>query len=109
MAQVLITKEAAEKISGMTKQQPKDVKGLRLVVVPGGCSGFMYNFIFDKKVNEQDTVIESHGSRLIVDQTSLGMLKGATVEYVETLEESGLKINNPNAKATCGCGKSVTL
>ncbi len=103
-----ITKEAAEKISDMTKSQPKDVKGLRLVVVPGGCSGFMYNFIFDRKINDEDTVIESDSIKLIIDKVSIGMLKGAKIDYVETLQESGLKINNPNAKSTCGCGHSFS-
>ena len=103
-----VTKEAAERISQMVKSQPKDVQGLRLVVVPGGCSGFMYNFIFDKKINQEDKVIESNGMKLIIDTTSLEMLKGAKLEYVDTLEESGLKVVNPNAKSSCACGKSFS-
>ena len=108
LQQINMTKQAAEKISQMVKSQPADVKGLRLVVVPGGCSGFMYNFLFEKKINDADTVIESNGTKLIVDQISLDMLKGAKIDYVEGLEESGLKIINPNAKSTCGCGHSFS-
>ena len=108
MKTLTITKEAAHKIGQMHQSQPNDMKGLRLLVVPGGCSGYMYSFRFDKNVGKEDTVIESHGSKLIVDKTSLEMLKGATIEYVESLEESGLKIKNPNAKSTCGCGSSFS-
>lgn len=108
MQALTVSKEAAHKISQMVHSQPGDVQGLRLVVVPGGCSGFMYSFIFDKKINPQDKVIESHGMKLIVDNASMEMLKGSQLEYVETLEESGLKIINPNAKSTCGCGKSFS-
>lgn len=102
-----ITKEAADKISQMAKSQP-DAKGLRLVVVPGGCSGFMYNFLFDRKINNEDKVIEANGTKLIIDKTSLNMLKGAKIDYIESLEETGLKIINPNAKSTCGCGHSFS-
>lgn len=108
MQALKVTEEAARKISQMVKSQPGDVRGLRLVVVPGGCSGFMYSFIFDKKINPQDTVIESGSAKLIVDTTSMEMLKGAKLEYVDTLEESGLKVVNPNAKSSCACGKSFS-
>ena len=75
-------------------------------VVGGGCSGLQYQLAFDDQMRENDTEFEASGVRVVVDEKSALYLVGTTLDYVDTLMESGFKIQNPNAKATCGCGQS---
>ena len=82
--------------------------GLRLGVLGGGCSGLSYQFKFDAKERPKDTVLEFDDVRIFVDPKSLVYLKGMTLDYKETLMESGFVFNNPNAKKSCGCGTSFT-
>lgn len=99
---IKITDNAAKKI---TEMRDDETKGLRIGVMPGGCAGFSYTMEFDNH-KEEDITIEDKGIKLFLDNDSLEMLKGTTIDYVETLQQSGFKLNNPNAKSTCGCGKS---
>ncbi len=102
---ISITEKAAEKVKvAMEKQEKKD-SALRLYVSGGGCSGFQYGLAFDKK-NDDDTVIESHGVKVIVDQESAKYLDGSEIDYEESVMGEGFKVNNPNATETCGCGHS---
>ena len=103
-----ITQAAATQINELLQAQRKSGQGIRIEVLHGGCAGYMYNMDFDEKENENDVVIEDKGVRLFVDKKSMDMLKGTEIDYVETLNEAGFKINNPNAKSTCGCGKSYS-
>ena len=80
--------------------------GLRMKVVGGGCSGLQYELAFDERVDEDDHQIEAGAIRVLVDPKSAIYLAGCTLDYVDTLMESGFKITNPNAKETCGCGQS---
>jgi iron-sulfur cluster assembly accessory protein len=88
----------------MEKHEEKD-SALRLYVSGGGCSGFQYGLAFDKK-NDDDTLIESHGVKVIVDQESAKYLDGSEIDYEESVMGEGFKVNNPNATETCGCGHS---
>ncbi|HEY3353850.1 MAG TPA: iron-sulfur cluster insertion protein ErpA [Polyangia bacterium] len=78
---------------------------LRVQVVGGGCSGFRYDLFFDE-ATANDQTIEAGGIRVVVDPMSLSYLDGTEVDYVESLEASGFKFDNPNAKGSCGCGSS---
>ena len=88
------------------KEAIKDKNGLRIEVVPGGCSGYMYNITTEDKINKNDKVIEEKNVKLIIDKESFSLLKGAKLDYVDSLQDAGFKIHNPNAKSSCGCGKS---
>ncbi len=101
-----LTKEAASKIKELLHTQKKESYGLRIAVVPGGCSGHMYQFQFEQKEHEGDQVIEEQGVKLFVDTTSLSFLKGSVVDFIDGLQGAGFKISNPNSHASCGCGQS---
>jgi len=107
MALVEVTETAAERIKQLLDKDGKLAShGLRMKVVGGGCSGLQYQLSFDDQVRENDTEVERGGVKVIVDEKSALYLMGTTLDYVDTLMESGFKIQNPNAKTTCGCGQS---
>ncbi len=102
-----ITETAQSRIQALLEDEGKlATHGLRMKVVGGGCSGLRYELSFDDLVREIDTSIEVDGIRVIVDEKSALYLVGTTLDFVDTLEESGFKIDNPNATNTCGCGQS---
>ena len=102
---VTLSDVAAEKLRAILVEEKAEEKGLRIRVVPGGCSGFSYDMIFDDKA-EGDQVFEAAGVRLLVDGDSMPLLEGATIDFKEEIGHEGFTINNPNAKSGCGCGKS---
>ncbi len=107
MALIEVTDMAAERIRDLLEKEGKEKShGLRLKVVGGGCSGLRYELAFDDEVGEQDTELDQGGVRVIVDEKSALYLVGTTLDFVDTLQESGFKMLNPNAKNTCGCGES---
>jgi iron-sulfur cluster assembly protein len=107
MAVIEVTPPAAERIRDLLAKDGKlESHGLRLKVVGGGCSGLRYELAFDDRVNENDSELEVGGIRVIVDEKSALYLVGTTLDFVDTLQESGFKMVNPNAKSTCGCGES---
>ena len=99
-----ITEKAANKI----KDVLKDKNGLRIEVVPGGCSGYIYNITTEDKINKDDQVIQDKEVKIIIDKESFDLLKGSKLDYVDSLQGAGFKIHNPNAKSTCGCGHSFS-
>lgn len=82
---------------------------LRVYVTGGGCSGFQYGFSFDDAQDDEDTIIERDGVKLLVDPMSYQYLVGSTVDYLEGLQGSQFVVNNPNASSTCGCGSSFSI
>ena len=107
MAIVDITEAAAARIHDLLEKDGKlDSHGLRMKVVGGGCSGLRYELAFDDQIREADSEIEAHGVRVIVDEKSALYLMGTTLDFVDTLNETGFKMGNPNASTTCGCGES---
>jgi len=104
---VSVTPAAVERIRALIAEQdiPAEEHNLRIFVQAGGCSGFSYGLAFDRR-NDDDAVTESEGVRILVDAKSLPHLKGIVVDFVDTVEEQGFKIQNPNAKSSCGCGES---
>ena len=93
----------------LVKEEKNPDLKLRVSVDGGGCSGFQYNFAFDDKINEDDTVMEKNGATMLVDVSSMQYLNGAEVDYVEGLEGARFVVNNPNAASTCGCGSSFSI
>ncbi len=107
MPVVEVSAAAADRIKSLLDKENKLVThGLRVKVVGGGCSGLQYQLGFDDRVTDADEVVEAGGVRVFVDEKSALYLAGSTLDYVDTLQESGFKIVNPNAKASCGCGQS---
>jgi len=107
MALIEVTEPAAARIRELLERDGRaETHGLRMKVVGGGCSGLRYELAFDDHVGDADTELESHGVRLIVDEKSALYPTGTTLDFVDTLQESGFKMNNPNATSTCGCGES---
>src|ERR1700748_2610683 len=107
---VQMTPVAVTKVKEILSQQTPQPEGLRVAVVGGGCSGFSYHMAFENQINENsDNVYEFEGLKVLVDQMSEMYLDGISIDYIETIEGSGFKFNNPNAKSTCGCGISVSF
>ncbi|HLC86040.1 MAG TPA: iron-sulfur cluster insertion protein ErpA [Candidatus Nanoarchaeia archaeon] len=104
--ELIVTKNAAEKLRQILKEEKKEGMGLRIRVFPGGCSGFKYGFEFENKQNGNDKIFEVDGVKFFVDQNSLAMINGSKVDYSSGLHGSGFKISNPKASHTCGCGDS---
>jgi iron-sulfur cluster assembly protein len=107
MALVEVTEPAADRIRELLEKEGKqESHGLRMKVIGGGCSGLRYELAFDDQITERDTEIDSGGVKLIIDEKSALYVSGTTLDFVDTLQESGFKMNNPNATSTCGCGES---
>ena len=105
---VQLTDTAVTKVREILDQQEPKPAGLRISVVGGGCSGFSYSMAFENAPNMLDKTYDYDGLKVFIDQASLLYLDGAKVDYVETLEGSGFKFENPQVKSTCGCGSSFS-
>ena len=107
---ITFSEKGAEKVHEFLAAQESQVEtaGLRVGVRGGGCSGFQYALAFDVQ-RDGDTVFESHGIRLLVDGQSLPYVTGAEVDYVDSLQGAGFKVENPNVTAACGCGSSFQV
>ena len=102
----IITNKAAEKLIEVLKENSKEGSGLRVEIVPGGCSGFEYGLELDDKTTDLDITIEEKGVKIIISKENLQFLKGARLDYVDSLQGAGFKISNPNVHSSCGCGQS---
>jgi iron-sulfur cluster assembly protein len=107
---ITISDKGAEKVHEFLDSQDAGVTlaGLRVGVRGGGCSGFQYQLAFDEQ-RAEDAVFESHGLKLLVDRESLPFVSGSTIDYEESLQGAGFKVNNPNVVAACGCGSSFRV
>jgi len=103
-----LTEKAQEVVKNFIANSETPVVGLRLMVTGGGCSGMQYGMRLEEDVVETDQIIEFGDLKVLVDIASAEMLEGVTVDYVETMESSGFKFENPNATASCGCGNSFS-
>jgi iron-sulfur cluster assembly protein len=106
---VQLTDTAIGKVKEILDSQEPKPAGLRIAVVGGGCSGFSYSMAFENAPNLLDKTYQFDGLKVFIDQASMLYLDGAEVDFVETLEGSGFKFNNPNVKNTCGCGSSFSV
>jgi len=105
-----LTGAAAEKVKQFIadEQVPAETAGLRMSVLPGGCSGFKYGLSIEDEPMEDDFVLDASGVRVFVDPFSAQYLNGVEVDYVTTMQSSGFAFRNPNATGGCGCGSSFT-
>src|SRR5579872_1506863 len=106
---VQLTETAIGKVREILDTQEPKPAGLRIAVVGGGCSGFSYSMAFENNAGMLDKTYSFDGLKVFVDQASLLYLEGVEVDYVESMEGSGFKFNNPNVKSTCGCGSSFSV
>ena len=104
--EIIVTKKAALKLSEILKENDKVGHGLRVAVVPGGCSGFQYGLELDENTSKEDKVFEEKGVKIIIANENMEFLRGCKIDYVESLHGGGFKITNPNVKSGCGCGQS---
>jgi iron-sulfur cluster assembly protein len=104
-----LTPLAAAKVRELLAEEPDgDTLVLRVAIQGGGCSGFQYGLGFDT-VAEGDVELQLEGVPVVVDPFSAPYLRGTTIDFLNTIQESGFKIDNPNATASCGCGHSFTV
>jgi len=106
---VEVTERAVSKVKALLESENKTGFGLRIAVQGGGCSGFQYGLTFEDTARPDDKVLEFNGLKVFIDAMSQPYLSGTTVDYVESLQGSGFKINNPNATSSCGCGDSFSV
>jgi iron-sulfur cluster assembly protein len=107
---VTLTEGAAAKISKLMAEEPAgEAVVLRVAIQGGGCSGFEYALGFDRGAQAGDHELEFHGVRVVVDPFSAPYLQGSTIDFLEGLQESGFKIDNPNVVSACGCGSSFQV
>ena len=106
---LLITDRAAKRITDLIAAEGSDGTMLRVTISGGGCSGFQYGFSLDDRQNDDDLVFEHGGVKVLVDETSMDLVKGAELDYVEELIGSYFALRNPNASSTCGCGTSFSI
>jgi iron-sulfur cluster insertion protein len=104
-----LTERAAKRVAYLIGQEGQEGLMLRVAVSGGGCSGFQYGFSFDDTVNPDDRTFERDGVVTVVDETSLELLNGAQVDFVEDLGGASFQIKNPNATSSCGCGSSFAI
>ena len=101
-----LTDAAAAKLRELTAGEDSPQLGLRVYVYSGGCSGFRYGMMLEDAPTAEDSVLESNGMRVYVDGRSIDLLRGSSIDYVDTLMGAGFTVNNPNAVSGCGCGSS---
>jgi iron-sulfur cluster assembly accessory protein len=107
---VTLTERAADKVRALMALEPAgEAEVLRVAVQGGGCGGFEYALGFDRGATVDDSEFEFFGVHVVVDPASARYLQGSTVDFVESLNESGFKIDNPNASGSCGCGNSFQV
>ena len=107
-APLVFTDSAATKVSQLIAEEGNPDLKLRVFVQGGGCSGFQYGFTFDEEINEDDSVMEKNGVKLLIDAMSYQYLVGAEIDYKDDLHGAQFVIKNPNASTTCGCGSSFS-
>jgi iron-sulfur cluster assembly protein len=108
---VQLTPQAAEQVKGFmdAEQVPVESGGLRISVLPGGCSGFKYGLNIEETPLDDDLVFEVQSIRVFVDAFSAQYLNGTTIDYVSGMQGAGFTFENPNATGGCGCGSSFTV
>lgn len=105
---IQLTDSAVSAVSRFIESTDKPVIGLRIRVEGGGCSGFKYGMKLEEAATDEDQIYEISGLKLLVDANSDSLLDGVTVDFLDGLDGSGFKFENPNANQSCGCGKSFS-
>lgn len=105
-----LTDNARDQVKGFIAQEdvPGESAGLRVAVLPGGCSGFKYGLNIEERPLDDDIILETQGLRVFVDVFSAQYLQGTVIDYVSSMQGSGFTFTNPNSTGGCGCGSSFT-
>jgi iron-sulfur cluster assembly accessory protein len=103
---IVLTDNAAAKVKGLLEQEGRDDLRLRVAVQPGGCSGLRYQLFFDERQLEGDVTRAFGGVEVVTDRMSAPYLTGATIDFMDTIDQQGFTIDNPNATGSCACGDS---
>jgi iron-sulfur cluster assembly protein len=103
---ITLTPAAAQAVRDLLAKRNLEGYALRVFISGGGCSGYQYGMALEGNVRENDLSGEFDGVQVVVDEVSINYLRGATVDFVESVMGSGFKIENPNAVSSCGCGSS---
>ncbi len=104
-----VTENAAKRVAWLIAQDGRDGLMLRVTVSGGGCSGFQYGFDFDDALGDDDRTFERDGVSVVIDEVSLELLAGSTIDFVEDLIGASFQIKNPQASSSCGCGSSFAI
>jgi len=104
-----VTERAVSKVKELLATEKREGYGLRVAIHGGGCSGFQYGLTFDNAEKPNDEILEFEGLRVYVDAMSGMYLDGVRIDYIESLEGAGFKIDNPNSSGSCGCGNSFSV
>lgn len=105
---VRLTDRAAEKVKTLLKRQGRDTGVLRVAVLGGGCSGLQYKMDLQDAPAHRDIMVQSEGVRVVVDPKSALYVTGSELDYLDSLQDGGFKVTNPNAATTCSCGESFS-
>jgi len=105
---IAMTENAASKVKELLEQEGQTDVALRVAVQPGGCSGLRYAMYLDDQLTEKDVTEEQFGVKLVIDKMSVPYVSEATIDFVDTLEQSGFTIDNPAAQSSCACGSSFS-
>jgi iron-sulfur cluster assembly protein len=103
---ITLTLAAADAVRDLLTKRNLSGYALRVFIAGGGCSGYQYGMALEDNIRPTDLSYEYDGVQVVVDEVSINYLKGATIDYVESVMGSGFKIENPNAVSSCGCGSS---
>jgi iron-sulfur cluster assembly accessory protein len=103
---ITLSEAAADKVRELLEQEGRFDIALRVAVQPGGCSGLRYAMYLDDDISSSDIAAEQFGVRVVIDRMSEPYLNEATIDFVDTLEQSGFTIDNPMAQGSCACGHS---
>ena len=106
VAVLSLTDAAAAKFRDLTKGETNPAIGLRVYIIAGGCSGYRYGMMVEETANADDRVFETNGVRVYLDEKSVALVKGSSVDYVDSLMGAGFTVDNPNSVGGCGCGSS---
>jgi iron-sulfur cluster insertion protein len=108
-ADIVITDNAAARIAKLIEMEGNELLKLRIAISGGGCSGFVYGFELDEAIGDEDRVFEHNGIKVLVDETSIELIKGSELHFKEEMLGAFFTLENPNASATCGCGTSFAV
>jgi len=103
-----ITESAVAAVNRFIESSEKNIAGLRIKVDGGGCSGLQYGLKLEEEIGDKDLVEHISGLTMLIDEESQSMLDGIKIDFLDTMEGSGFKFENPNATNSCGCGKSFS-
>ena len=104
---VTLTEKAANKVKSLLENENKQGYGLRVGILPGGCSSYMYDIRIEETTKDEDIALKDKGVKIFMNPESVAFMNGSIIDYSDALQNAGFKIKNPNVKTSCGCGHSV--